>query len=292
MDIGLNLPVMVPGLDRATVAGWCRAVDQGPFSSLAVGERMNFPNPEMTVTLSAAAAWTERVQLLYNVMVMPLHHEVLAAKQIATLDVLSGGRVTVGLGVGGREEDYAALDVPYAPKTRLARLERKAARMKRIWAGEKAVESALRPVEPAPLQPGGPKMLAGSLFPQSIERAARWADGLLGFSFGMAGPELQFAFDLARAKWQEAGRPAPRLVTGTWFALGPKARDQMDDYLGRYLNFMGDAAEFVIPSVKCVDAQSLKDAVARARDLGADEVVLAPTTADVDEVKRLEDLLF
>ncbi len=292
MQIGLNLPVMVPGLDRATVEAWCRNVDRGPFSCLAVGERINFPNPELTVTLSAAAAWTERVQLLYNVMVLPLHHEVLAAKQVATLDVLSGGRVTLAVGVGGREEDYAALDVPW-DKTRLRRMETKVERMRRLWRGEKAVASALRNVEPLPLQPGGPKVLAGSFFPQSIARAARWADGICGFSFSLSEMEVGAAFELARTSWKQAGRAeAPRLVTGTWFALGSGGREQMDAYLERYLNFLGDAAEFVIPTVKCVDAQSLKDAVARARDLGADELVLAPTTADPDEVKRLEDLLF
>lgn len=292
MQIGLNLPVMAPGLDRKTVEAWCRGIDAGPFSCLAVGERINFPNPELTVTLSLAAAWTERVTLLYNVLVLPMHHEVLAAKQIATLDVMSGGRVAVGIGVGGREEDYAALDVPYRPKQRLAEIERKVARMRRIWGGEKAVDSALRPVEPFPTRPSGPPVYAGSLFPQSIERAARWADGLVGFTFGMTGAEMAFAFDLARKSWAAVGKPPPKLSTGTWFALGPGARDRMDAYLERYLNFMGDTAEFLIPTVKCVDAASLKDAVARARDNGADEVILAPTTLDPDEVKRVEDLLF
>ena len=292
MQIGLNLPVMSPGVDRDAIEAWCRAIDRGPFSCLAVGERINFPNPELTVTLSMAAAWTERVRLLYNVLVMPLHHEVLAAKQIATLDLPSKGRVTLAVGVGGREEDYAALDVPY-DKTRLRRLETKVARMRRIWQGEKSVASALRNVEPLPVQPGGPPVLVGAIFPDSIERAAAWSDGICGFSFSLSAAEVGGAFELARASWKKAGRETPpRLVTGTWVALGSNGREQMDAYLERYLNFLGDAAEFVIPTVKCVDAQSVKDAAARAKDLGADELVLAPTTWDVDELKRLEDLLF
>lgn len=290
MDIGLNLPIMVPGLDRPTVEAWCRAIDRGPYSCLAVGERINFPNPELTVTLSMAAAWTERVRLLYNVIVLPMHHEVLAAKQIATLDVLSGGRVTVAVGVGGREEDYAALDVPW-DKKRLLRIEQKVARMRRIWAGEKAVPSALRSVEPYPLQAGGPPILAGSLFPQSITRAARYADGICGFSFSLAGPELEFAFGLARKSFAEAGKKPPKLVTGTWFALGDDGRAQMDGYLERYLNFMGDMAEMVIPTARCTDAKTLKEAIVRARDLGADELVLAPTTPDVTELERLADVI-
>jgi alkanesulfonate monooxygenase SsuD/methylene tetrahydromethanopterin reductase-like flavin-dependent oxidoreductase (luciferase family) len=290
MEIGLNLPVMAPGLDRARLEAWCRGIDAGPFSTLAVGERINFPNPELTVAISAAAAWTRRVRLLYNVLVLPMHPEVLAAKQIATLDVLSGGRVVVGVGVGGREEDYAAVGAVW-DRTRLRRLERQVARMRRVWAGETIVPGALRPVEPAPLQPGGPSILAGSIFPPAIARAARWADGICGFSFTLAREELDYAFGIARDAWRDAGRTPPRLVTGAFVALGPDARAQMDAYLRRYLNFMGRAAEGLIPLVPTIGAAAVRDALARARDAGADEVILAPTTIDPDEVTRLADLV-
>lgn len=291
MEIGVNLPVMVPGLDRATLEAWCRGIDGGPFSTLAVGERINFPNTEITVSLAAAAAWTTRVRLLYNVLVLPMHPEVLAAKQIATLDVLSGGRVVVGVGVGGREEDYTAVGATW-DRTRMRRLERQVARMRRVWAGETVVPGALRPVEPLPLQAGGPPLLAGSIFPPSIARAARWADGLCGFSFTLASDELAFAFDTARAAWRTAGRATPpRLVTGAFVALGPDARAQMDAYLAGYLNFMGPAARGVIRLVPTVGAPAVREAVVRARDAGADELIVAPTTADVTELARLRDVL-
>ena len=102
MRIGLNLPVMVPGLDRQTILEWSRRIDTGPFSSLCAGERVNFPKPEIVVTLSAAAAVTERVKIVPTVFVVPLHPPLLLAKRIATLDVLSGGRVVLGVGVGAR----------------------------------------------------------------------------------------------------------------------------------------------------------------------------------------------
>lgn len=290
MDIGLNLPVMAPGLDRKLLHAWCRAIDEGPFSSLAVGERINFPNPEMTVTLSAAAAWTTRVPLFYNVMVLPMHPEARAAKQIATLDVLSNGRVVLGVGVGAREDDYATVGAPW--QGRLARLEHQVGELRRLWAGGLAA-GASDPIDPKPLQPGGPKVLMGALFPRAITRAAHFADGILGFSFTLASEELAYAFEGARTAWKAAGRAEPpRLVTGCWFALGPSGRAQMDDYLGRYLRFLGPSAAGLIPLVPTVDAQGLRDAVARARDAGANELVLAPTTLDPDEVKRVEDLLF
>ena len=291
MDIGLNLPVMAPGLDRDTIYAWCRGIDEGPFSSLAVGERINFPNPEITVTLSAAAAWTSRVPLFYNVLVLPMHPEARAAKQIATLDVLSKGRVVLGVGVGAREDDYAAVGAPW--DGRLGRLERQVTRMRRLWAGEPATDATTAPIEPRPVQPGGPKILMGALFPRAITRAAHFADGILGFSFTLAVEELSYAFEGARAAWAAAGRrEKPRLVTGCWFALGAQGRAQMDDYLGRYLSFLGPSAAGMIPLVPTTDAQGLRDAVQRARDVGADEIVLAPTTTDPAEIKRVEDLLF
>ncbi len=291
MKIGLNLPVMAPGLDRDLLLAWCRAIDEGPFSCLAVGERINFPNPELTVTIAAAAAWTSRVPLFYNVLVLPMHPAARAAKQIATLDVLSKGRVVLGVGVGAREDDYDAVGAKWTG--RLATLERQVRAMRAYWAGEPASSLTTAPIEPRPIQPGGPKVLMGALFPKAITRAAHFADGILGFSFTLAREELDYAFEGARNAWKAAGRPdRPTLITGSWFALGPRGRQQMDDYLGRYLSFLGPSAAGLIPLVRTIDAQGVRDAVARARDAGADEIVFAPTTLDPAEVKRLEDLLF
>jgi alkanesulfonate monooxygenase SsuD/methylene tetrahydromethanopterin reductase-like flavin-dependent oxidoreductase (luciferase family) len=290
VQIGVNLPVMVPGLDREGILAWSRAIDAGPFSSLAIGERICFPNPESLVTASAAAAVTERVRIVLNVLVLPMHSEVLAAKQTATLDVLSGGRLVVGVGVGGREEDYLAVDAAWTPAP-LARLERQVRRMRAAWRGEPVVEGALRPVEPAPVQAGGPPVWAGSLYPQSIRRAARWADGLCGFSFSTAETELRTAFESARTAWQEQGRQPPRLVTGAWFALGPDAEPRMETYLRRYLNFMGRGADAVVRLVPSTSAAALRAALGRMSDAGADEVLLVPTTTDLDELRRLEDVI-
>lgn len=292
MKVGLNLPVMVPGLDRPHVLEWSRRIDRGPFSTLAAGERITFPNPEMLVTLSVAAAVTERVKIAATVMVLPLHATLVAAKQIATLDVLSGGRVVLGVGAGAREEDFLAADADFSAP-RLRRLEAQVALLRRAWAGESVVPGALRAVEPAPLQAGGPEILAGSLWPRSIRKAARWADGIAGFSFGPSLPEVAAAFDGARKAWPEAGRATtPRLVTSFWFALGPAARVQMDTYLRRYLNFLGaGVAEKLLPTVTCTSPGALRDALAGLRDLGTDEAILVPTTLDPDEIDRLADLV-
>jgi alkanesulfonate monooxygenase SsuD/methylene tetrahydromethanopterin reductase-like flavin-dependent oxidoreductase (luciferase family) len=181
MKVGMHLPVMAPGFERERTLEWARRIDAGPFSSLASGERIAFPNPDIGVALAAAAAVTSRVRLHYSVLVLPIHATLLAAKQVATLDVLSGGRVTLGVGVGGREEDYRAAGARFG-RDRWRRLDEQVALLRRAWAGEPVVEGSAQPVEPAPLQPGGPEILAGSLFERSIRRAARWADGLCAWS--------------------------------------------------------------------------------------------------------------
>lgn len=289
MKIGMTLPTMVPGLDREALLAWMRGIDRGPFSTLAAGERLAFPNQEMMVAMAAAAAVTERVRLAFTLVVLPLHSTLLMAKQLATMDVLSGGRVTVGVGVGGREEDYRAAGAPFT--RRLARLEEQVATMRRAWRGERVLEG-VDAIGPRPLQEGGPEILAGSLVASSIRRAARFADGLCGFSFAPDPNEVGAAFEVARAAWREQGRAAPRLVTSCWFALGDDARAQMDVYVKRYLGFFGaDAAASMAALCTTTSPAALRDVARRIADLGADELILVPTTADPCELDRVADVL-
>ena len=292
MKVGLHLPVMVPGLDRKKLLEWCRRIDAGPFSTLGVGERINFPNPEAMVALSAAAAVTERVSLAFAVIVLPMHSPVMIAKQVATLDVLSNGRVSLGVGVGGRAEDYQAVGAVYDRRL-LSRLEEDVRTMRRAWAGEIMGEGILGPVGPPPIQPGGPEIMLGALFPQSIRRGARFADGISAFSFGPTREDVAEKFALARSAWREAGRDKPpRLVTGFWFALGRDGRAQMGEYLDRYLRFMGESAgRNLLPHCGAISPAGVKEALAICRDAGAEEVVLSPTSTDPDEVSRLADLI-
>ena len=158
------MPVMEPDLDAAVLRNWARAIDEGPFSSLCWGERIAFDNPDSLTLLGALAAWTDRVRLVTTVIVPQLHDPTMLAKALATGDVLCGGRLTVGIGVGGRHEDYRAVGADLGTQTRRGMAERVAV-MKRVWAGEKLADSML-PVGPAPVQEGGPPLLIGSIGPK------------------------------------------------------------------------------------------------------------------------------
>ncbi len=285
----MTLPTMVPGLDRAALLEWARRIDAGPFSTLAAGERIAYPNQEILVSLAAAAAVTERVRIFPTVIVLPLHATGLVAKQLATLDVLSGGRLVVGVGVGGREEDYRAAGAAF--ERRLSRMEAQVGLLRRLWSGEAALEG-VGPIGPKPLRAGGPEILAGSLSAGSIRRASRWADGLCGFGFAPDPGETRAAFDLAREAWGAAGRPAPRLVTSFWYGIGPGARARMDGFVRSYLGFLGaDTAAAIAPTCRAVSEQALLEVLAEVEEAGADECLLVPIDADLGRLDRVAELV-
>jgi alkanesulfonate monooxygenase SsuD/methylene tetrahydromethanopterin reductase-like flavin-dependent oxidoreductase (luciferase family) len=289
---GMTMPVMEPDLDREGLERWSLAIEAGPWSTLAFGERMAFTNPEIVALLGACAAWTRRVALVTTILIPTIHDPVWLAKSLATVDVLSRGRLRVGVGVGGREEDYAAVSADVSLR-RHAELARRVAIMRRVWAGEKVVPGLLSPVGPEPVQRGGPPLLSGAQGPKAIEAAARWADGVSGWSFGPDPKEIEGYFALVRKAWSEAGRPAPHLATAFWYALGPGAREQVQRHLRRYLNWLAPRdVEAMLPTTGFAGTPAeLRALLRRLGDTGADEIVLVPTTSDPDEVARAAECL-
>jgi alkanesulfonate monooxygenase SsuD/methylene tetrahydromethanopterin reductase-like flavin-dependent oxidoreductase (luciferase family) len=289
----MTMPVMEPNLDAATLTAWARVIDGGPFSSLCWGERIAFDNPDSLTLLGALAAWTDRVRLVTTVIVPQLHDPVMLAKALATGDMLSGGRLTVGIGIGGRHEDYHAVGADPETQTMRGMAER-VALMKRVWAGEKITESVL-PVGPQPVQPGGPRLLVGTIGPKTIRSAANWADGLAGTTLDLSVERESELFDVARTAWAEAGKPKPHLATSFWFALGEGAdpRDQVHRHLRRYMNWI--PAEFVdamAPTTGWAGTEDeLLDVLQKFDDIGADEVHLIPTSSDIDQLRRVADVV-
>ena len=282
------MPVMEPDLDAATLTAWAREIDDGPFSSLCFGERIAFDNPEPLTLLGALAAWTERVRLVTTVIVPQLHDPVRLAKSLATGDMLSGGRLTVGLGVGGRHEDYRAVGADPSTQTMRA-MAKRAAVMKRVWAGENVTGSTL-PVGPPPVQAGGPPLQVGTIGPKTIRSAAGWADGLAGTTLDLNLDRELELFDVARNAWAQAGKPEPHLATSFWFAIGDgdDPRAQIHRHLRRYMNWI--PAEFVDAMAPTTgwagSADQLAEVLRRFAGIGADEVHLIPTSSDIRQLRE------
>jgi alkanesulfonate monooxygenase SsuD/methylene tetrahydromethanopterin reductase-like flavin-dependent oxidoreductase (luciferase family) len=291
MEIGIALPTMATGFTRSTFVDWCRGIDEGPYSSVSSGERITFHNPELLTTTAAAAALTERVQVITNIAVLPLHRPALVAKQLATIDVLAAGRLVVGVGVGGRAQDYRSLDVPF--DGRHGRLDAGVAELRRLWSGEPAYDGGM-PVGPAPHTPGGPPLWAAAMGPKSMARAARWADAVTGFSIGADPEEIARGNQLALDAWETEGRrERPRLVSGSFYLLGgPDADAELKRFARAYLAVFGDrAADALSQLVGLSSPARLLDALAAAEAAGCDEFILVPGTVDPDCLSRTTDVL-
>lgn len=288
----MTLPVMEPDLDAAVLKEWARVVDDGPFSSLCWGERIAFDNPDSLTLLGALAAWTDRVRLVTTVVVPQLHDPVMLAKGLATGDMLSGGRLTVGIGVGGRQEDYDAVGADMATQTMRGMAERVAI-MKRVWAGERVTESVL-PVGPSPVQPGGPRLMVGTIGPKTVRSAATWADGMAGTTLDLDVAKQNELFDVARAAWSAAGREKPHLATSFWFAMGEGdgPRAQVHRHLRRYMNWIpADFVDAMAPTTGWAGGEDeLHDVLSTFEAIGTDEVHLIPTSSDLDQLRRVADV--
>jgi alkanesulfonate monooxygenase SsuD/methylene tetrahydromethanopterin reductase-like flavin-dependent oxidoreductase (luciferase family) len=291
MDVGVCLPYMKQGLDRATLLGFARAVEAGPFASLSCGERITGPTVDLGLTMAAAAAVTSRVRIVPTLYVLPLHDAVKAAKEIATLDVLSGGRAAVTVGVGGRPNDYRAVSAPF--ERRHARMDEQVATLRRIWRGEPPFEGA-DPVGPAPLQAGGPPIYAGVMGPKATARAARWADGVYVWSGNGVKSEIAHLLAQTDRAWEAAKRTKPpRRIGGFWYSLAAKdPLQKLRSYVYDYVAYFGDGpargmAEGMNRATPDAVRQSLDDLEAA----GCDEVFLVPATAELAEVERAAEIV-
>ncbi len=287
MDIGIGLPATIPGVEPRVILEWARRADSGPFSSLGVLDRVVYPNFEPLISLTAAAAVTERVRLVTTVLLAPLRNAGLLAKQAASLDTISGGRLTLGLGVGGREDDFRAAPAPY--RGRAQRFEEQLATMKRIWSGQPLAED-LGPVGPPPARAGGPELLLGGYVPAAIQRVGKWADGFI--TGGVADPaQARQLYGIAEASWTAEGRSGrPRFVGGIYYALGADAQEQVRSYILNYYSYFGPAAEEMAKTFPA-SPDAVKETIRGFGDIGMDELVFWPCVADVEQLERLADLV-
>jgi alkanesulfonate monooxygenase SsuD/methylene tetrahydromethanopterin reductase-like flavin-dependent oxidoreductase (luciferase family) len=286
VDIGIGLPNTVPSTEGRTLIDWARHAEEAGFSTLGTIGRLVYPNYEELVTLSAAAAVTSQIRLTTGVLLAPLYtNSALFAKQAASLDRLSGGRLVLGLGLGGREDDFAASGVSTQGRGR--RLEEQIAMMKRVWSGEEFGYAGA--IGPEPARPRGPEIILGGASEATFRRVARLADGWI---MGGGTPDMfaQAAAGVDQA-WQDAGRPGrPRKLTLAYFGLGPEARSQAEGYLLHYYGWLGDIANMIAGSA-AVSPDMVKSYVAAFEASGCDEIIFVPTASRLDQISLLADAI-
>ena len=286
MQIGIGHPGTIPGVKGQLILDWAKRADMGPFSSLGSLDRLVYSNYDALITLSAAAAVTQRIRLITTVLLAPLHNAGLLAKQAATLDALSGGRLTLGVGVGGREDDFRAASTSFHDRGK--RFEAQLETMKRAWSGQPLADD-IGPVGPPPARQGGPELLIGGNTPKAIQRVSRWGDGYI--SGGAPPPMARQAYTLAEQAWKAAGRAGkPRFVAGMYWGLGPNAAERAGTYIRQYYTFLGPIAEQIASSVASTP-EAVKGALQAFADIGVDELICWPCIPDLDQVDRLAELV-
>jgi alkanesulfonate monooxygenase SsuD/methylene tetrahydromethanopterin reductase-like flavin-dependent oxidoreductase (luciferase family) len=235
------------------------------------------------MTLAAVASVTTRIQLMTTVLIAPLHNPAILAKQTASLDALSNGRLILGLGVGGREDDYEAAKEPF--HIRGARFDEQLSLMRQAWAGESSL-----PAGTSSNPSGRPTVLIGGHGEAAVRRAAQW-DGYIagGGSGAESAAEL---YGLVQEARQQAGRPGkPQLVCTAYFALGPGAVERGRAYLHQYYGYMGAARAEQIAQRMVSTPEDVRTTRDRYLAIGADELILWPCVADLDQLDLLVDAL-
>jgi alkanesulfonate monooxygenase SsuD/methylene tetrahydromethanopterin reductase-like flavin-dependent oxidoreductase (luciferase family) len=284
MKIGIGLPNPVPDTEGATLVEWARRAEKAGFSSVATIDRIVYPSYESLIALAAAAAVTNRIGLMTNIVIAPLRDAVLLAKEAASVDRLSGGRLTLGLAAGSRSDDFAAVDRPF--ETRGRRFDAQIEAMKEVWQGKTLSDSGQSSV---PLPGHEVPVVIGGASDAAVERTVRYG---IGYTSGGAGPDMMAPIaESVRKRWTESGREGePRLVALGYFALGPKAEEGSAKYLKDYYAYLGEWADRIAESA-ALTPDSLRELAARYEDIGVDELIFDPTIAEFDQIDRLADAM-
>jgi probable F420-dependent oxidoreductase len=282
MRTGLVLPNMGTGAGPEEIVRAARQAEELGYANLWVAERLLYPvaprspypvTPDGSLppfykhaftpleTLTYVAAHTRRIGLGASVLLMPLHNPVMVARQIATLDVLSGGRARVGLGQGWSMDELEAGGG--AKSGRGARADEFVQVLKTIWTtdpAEFAGEHYTLPksiLQPKPLQRPHPPIYMAAYVPSALARVARLADGWMpsGVPLAAVGPMM----DQARQQAREAGRDpaALELLIMAFVVLQDRpAGEGRPDFVG--------------------SREEVQRDIATARGLGASEIVFMP----------------
>jgi len=286
MRIGIGVPNTVPGTNGPLMLDWARRAEQRGFAFVSTIGRVGYPSYDSLTALSAVAGATAGIGLMTNAVLGPTYADAVLAKIAMTVAQLSGGRLTLGLGVGAREADYAAAERSFAGRG--AAFDRQLEYLHRACQGEPVgdYDGETRPVGP----PGEAiPLLIGGHSERAVRRTVRWGAGWTGAGGGPARAEPMVG--RIRTAWKEAGRRGePRLTGLAYFSADDGLTGASDDYLRSYYAFAGDHANTIAEGAVRTP-ERIRGIADEFAGIGMNELVFAPTVARLDEVDRLADLV-
>jgi alkanesulfonate monooxygenase SsuD/methylene tetrahydromethanopterin reductase-like flavin-dependent oxidoreductase (luciferase family) len=277
ISIGLPNTLAHPG---PLLVEWAKRAEERGFASLGTIDRIVYPTYDTMTSLSIAAGATSRIGLISGVLLAPLYQPVWLAKAAAGLDAISGGRLTLGLGVGGREDDFVAMG--RSMRERGSDMDEALEIMRTVFAGEKLGDDAFPVAEH-----GHPRLLIGGNSDAAVRRTIKYGSGWIG---GGGTPEqLKPMIDRIRQEWHDSDREGePRFAALAYFGLSDEETSKRS--LRTYYAFTGDFAEMIAGGA-LRSPQALRDAVKAFEEIGLDELIFDPTVPDLAEVDRLADIV-
>jgi alkanesulfonate monooxygenase SsuD/methylene tetrahydromethanopterin reductase-like flavin-dependent oxidoreductase (luciferase family) len=283
VKVGIGLPITIPGAQPEQVLEWAHRAERAGFSTLGTLDRLVYPNYEPLVALGAVAAVTERIGLMTAVLLLPYRQNAaVVAKQAVTLQRLSHGRFTLGVGLGSREDDYSASGL--STKGRGRQLDEMLPQLRRLFDGEEVGYAG--GVGPD-VSDNPPQLIIGGSVDAAFRRAAQYGDGWM-----MGGAPAERFPGLAEklmAAWREHGRDGePRKLALQYFAMGDDPEGDTRASIGHYYASTGPYAEQVVAAT-AKGADQVRERVREFEDVGTDELILFPASPDPDEVDWLAD---
>ncbi len=285
MRIAIGLPSRIASATGELMLQWIARAEQLGFSSVVVTDRVVSQALEPLTVLAMAAAATKRIGLMTSVVIGPTRETTLLARQAATIDLISGGRMTLGLGIGVRDNDYRATGFDFHRRGR--RVEEQLAVLRRLWAGE-PLSQEIGPIGPRS-RPRGPELLIGGYVPAIVRRIALWGDGYMAPGGGEPEATLKMWREIETA-WRQAGREGkPRWVGASYYALGPSAAEHAARYISANYGYNPELAAKRLRTLPASTA-AVEQAIKRQADMGVDEFVLRPCADDLDQMELLAEI--
>ena len=280
MDVGVILPNFSAAADPRTLAEVAEAADELGFDSIWTTDHLLMPKGmeepyghiyELLTTLAYLTPLTRRVRLGTSVLVLPPRNPIVVAKQVATLDALSGGRVILGLGAGWMEQEFAFLGSDFS--NRGERFDEYIAAMRELWTSEdprfegRHVRFADVLFSPRPVQPGGPPIWLGGSSSRAIRRTAAVAD-----AWHPVGSSLEvFADGLARVRELAGGR---RVIGSLRTRVTPgRQLPESRTASGQVLTVFDGAPEQIVEKIRAFQTAGLEYLVAHFGDNTRDSIL-------------------
>jgi alkanesulfonate monooxygenase SsuD/methylene tetrahydromethanopterin reductase-like flavin-dependent oxidoreductase (luciferase family) len=288
LRIGIGIPNTVPGTGGERLLDWARRAEERGFAFVSTIGRVPWPSYDSLTALATVAGATSRIGLVTNAVLGPAYPDAVLAKLTMTVARLSGERLTLGLGVGARESDYLPSDRDFA--NRGAAFDAQLDFLHRAWRGESVAQGDF-PGETRPVGPGSGEIpvLIGGHGRRAVRRTARWGAGWTGAGGGPRRAEPMVR--RIRDAWAEASRSGePRLLGLAYFSAGERHAEEGDRYLRSYYAYAGDHGNTIADGAVRTPS-AIRGVAKEFADIGMNELTYTPTTAHLDEVDRLADLV-